>query len=950
MLCDPGKTMADVFISYSRRDKEFVQSLHQALKDIESDVWVDWDNIPKGSEWWQEIQRGIEAAHTFVFIISPDSVLSEVCNKEVQYAVQCKKRLLPIVHRDNFNLEKLHPALSSHDWLFLRQSDNFDAAFNELIEAINTDLPFVKSHTRLLVKALEWESHERNDSFLLRGDDLSTSEDWLLQAETKEPSPTEQHKNYIRKSREAEDATQRANQMLKEAAEKANRRIRQGSVILGLMLLTTVGAGLFATNTIQSARLTQALADVRLRGTVAKQQLADGDGLTALVEGLQASNLLQTLMLNHSSPEQGLKKAQLETISVLNEVLYGSRESNRWEDAAAVWSIDVSPDGQMLVSGNEDGSVKLWAIDGNELKVIGRHRDKVTSVQFSTDGKKIVSGSSDGTVKIWSVSGQELKSFVGQSGEAVFSVSFSPDGEMIASGGSDGKVNLWNKNGQNLKTLPGNQRTVLSLCFSKDGKHLVAGGDDGTVNVWRISDNRLRVLLRGNEIITSVSFSPFDGDKNLVLVGGSKGNLKLIDATNQQVEQSYTGHGSPITDVGFSADGQTIVSTGEDGTIKLWRKEFEQDPFLVLQGHRGDIRGARFTPDAKILVSGSKDRTIRVWKMFERGQSVLAKEGAKVLSLAFAPNSETIAIGKDNGEITIENLGQDQNSNPSQITFESLFTKILSLSMSPDGQMLASGDGNGQITLWDLKGHRKLQFQGHDGQVWSLSFSPDGKRILSGGSDQVLKLWAIDGRLDRKLGSHEGSIQSVAFSSDGKAALSGSSDGAMKLWDVDRHILTRTIPGHRGSVQGVAFSPDRKTIASVGDDQSVRIWDLNGQLLHLLTGHRDSVDSVHFHPDGQTLVTGSRDGTLRIWSVNGRELGALRMNENVTATGFSPNGLRLAFGGATGGLGILDWNLKGLIQSGCDRARNYLTSSSAFSKNDLDFGNRQICQGSFTAE
>jgi hypothetical protein len=85
----------DVFISYSRKDKAFVETLDQTFREFHRDPWIDWDDIQTGEDWWQSICRGIEAADTFVFVITPDSVASEVCRQEIDYAMQCHKRCLP---------------------------------------------------------------------------------------------------------------------------------------------------------------------------------------------------------------------------------------------------------------------------------------------------------------------------------------------------------------------------------------------------------------------------------------------------------------------------------------------------------------------------------------------------------------------------------------------------------------------------------------------------------------------------------------------------------------------------------------------------------------------------------------------------------------------------------------------------------------------------------------
>ncbi len=92
--------MADVFISYSRRDKDIVRRLYDALAAQKRDVWVDWEDIPPTAEWLKEVYAGIEAADTFICVLSPDSIASVICAREVEHAVTCKKRLIPIVVRD----------------------------------------------------------------------------------------------------------------------------------------------------------------------------------------------------------------------------------------------------------------------------------------------------------------------------------------------------------------------------------------------------------------------------------------------------------------------------------------------------------------------------------------------------------------------------------------------------------------------------------------------------------------------------------------------------------------------------------------------------------------------------------------------------------------------------------------------------------------------------------
>ena len=92
--------MADIFISYSRKDKDFVCRVDEALKSRGREAWVDWEDIRPTEEWMQAIYGAIEGADTFVFVLTPDSVASAVCGREIAHAAAQNKRMVPIVARE----------------------------------------------------------------------------------------------------------------------------------------------------------------------------------------------------------------------------------------------------------------------------------------------------------------------------------------------------------------------------------------------------------------------------------------------------------------------------------------------------------------------------------------------------------------------------------------------------------------------------------------------------------------------------------------------------------------------------------------------------------------------------------------------------------------------------------------------------------------------------------
>jgi formylglycine-generating enzyme required for sulfatase activity len=193
--------MSHIFISYSRKDLELARPIVAALAKDNLDIWIDWEDIPKGEEFYREIYQGIEEADAFLFLVSPDACQSEWCNREISHAVENGKRILPIVIRDT-DPKDVHPEISKRNWIFCRDGqDDFSQAIEKTRETIHTDYGWLKYHTKLQVKALDWEKHSDRGR-LLRGKELIESEQRLAGVGDLEPQPTNLQQLYVTRSRE----------------------------------------------------------------------------------------------------------------------------------------------------------------------------------------------------------------------------------------------------------------------------------------------------------------------------------------------------------------------------------------------------------------------------------------------------------------------------------------------------------------------------------------------------------------------------------------------------------------------------------------------------------------------------------------------------------------------------------------------------------------------------
>lgn len=190
------------FISYSRKDKLFAESLQKGLQNRQYEIWIDWKNIPVSVSWLEEIYNAIERSDIFLFIISADSVSSDMCKLELSQAIKLNKRIVPILFKDVSN-DKIPEELKSIQWLTVSGDVLDESHIDSLLEIIALDIDWVHFHTRLLTRAKDWDRRYRNKSLLLHGKDLIETEKVVLESKNKMPKINEIQKDFLLESRKA---------------------------------------------------------------------------------------------------------------------------------------------------------------------------------------------------------------------------------------------------------------------------------------------------------------------------------------------------------------------------------------------------------------------------------------------------------------------------------------------------------------------------------------------------------------------------------------------------------------------------------------------------------------------------------------------------------------------------------------------------------------------------
>jgi WD40 repeat protein len=580
--------------------------------------------------------------------------------------------------------------------------------------------------------------------------------------------------------------------------------------------------------------------------------------------------------------------------------------------AGPVLAVDVSADGQLVVSASRDRTLKVWDVRSGALLHSYRSDEVISAVAILPGGRRALTAARDGSLAVWALaSGQQVVTLVGHK-EAVTALALAPDGKRVLSAADD-EVLLWDLEATEVLSRVVMSGPVLAAAFTPDAADVVLGLGDGTLQRLSGNDLTLRRSIPGHaREVTAVATS---GDGRRVLSASADGRLKLWDVLSGALLSVVAGHAKPVRSVALSKAGDRALSVSDDGTVKHWDVE-NQRVIGTMRGHTGAVLGVAVTPRLERAVSGGADGSVRVWELpageaaavmearddgnafvslSESGRSLFSAstsgalrmwdlsslaltkswraegnvQGITVTAAALAPdaNQALTAISEPQGQMSLQVW--DTIGGRVVHTFDAGPEVITSVAFAPFGLRALSGGMLGSLHLWGVAIRRPLrELLGHNSPIRATAVSDDGRRALTSAvaptiGPDLVKLWDLDS--GGELASFEGYAVG-ALAGDGQSVLLGSRAGELSYGEVSRAAARAKWPAHGAAVRSVAIAPRARRAASGGEDGTLKIWDLpGGQLSRSFSGHRGPVVGLSFSADAKRLVSWSEDGTTRVW-------------------------------------------------------------------------------------
>eukprot|EP00045_Choanoeca_perplexa_P017145 m.243226 g.243226 ORF g.243226 m.243226 type:complete len:1747 (-) comp17460_c0_seq1:28-5268(-) len=541
-------------------------------------------------------------------------------------------------------------------------------------------------------------------------------------------------------------------------------------------------------------------------------------------------------------------------------------------------AMAVSHSDTFFVSGSSSKSnstMKLWPLNATMKKAsFSGHEQPITALAVTYDDARVLSGSKDMTVRVWNIKARTVERIFTVHSTPITSIATSPSADLYASSSEDSTVRVWGLSERSTPVALGSDvhsGTVTNVTFVS-GTMLSSGDSTGKVVCWQLQGTSSAAPRSGSILLqlTQESGVKFvtPGPAQTLVACTQENNVKTYRLPGGQELKAEAAVSATVLAVDMSHDNQWVVSGSSDHSVNVWDVA-KGKLHTSLDCHSDDVTGVSIDPDNAYGASCSKDGTIVVWPM-------LGISGRRTIRLARR-------VGK----------------------FHTATVYATDVAITKDRKHLVASLSNGRVAVWLYK---ELLAQGkteplayitmsrsfaHRGAATALAVSSNSQFIVSGGEDTKVVVWQFNalyapgvklkskglngkGSAEVYTFSNSAPVTCVAISDDSRIVLSGGEDHFIHLWKMEDGGLLGRLEAHEAAVTSVAIAFDNQFAVSASLDNSMKLWRLGSSgksgelekddLIVELPCDPEACDIV-LSRDSQFVVAGTMGNAVKVWQL-----------------------------------------------------------------------------------
>lgn len=869
----------DAFISYSRRNTDFIERLFDAIADSGKQPWYDrvkqpLVGIPYGSKWWDEIKRGIEEADNFLFVISPNSINSKYCHAEIHHAIKSNKRAIPILlvcpdkQQNNENLNTrlrvidqtieavsdseripdsvdpkgyLFKSLAQQNWDWIKQWDiidfsddaSYQSNLEELIRVLNSNAELIHQHNNINNRAASWRSGRGG---LLTGQELDNAEKWrdVYTGKSIEPPPTTSLLEYITESRRISERNNR-------------RRTASISVALGMMIVLTIVA--FSLYRQSEANLS--LAEINAALAVDNEATAIANAETATVAQGQAEARTTEVAAQAATSVANLFDAWESQSLFLADLSHQEFDASKPQTALLLALESLTHYYEGIVSVESTSALRQALGTSTHEIALFQHQDNVNGAAYDPEYQRVLTWSRDGTARIWDAeSGGNYSSI--QASVPITGSIWKSDGSQVLSWGDTAAAAVWNpENGEILFLLPhdeedddprqpnntacnnrgGMSQTAVSVgrgfrvndaSWSPNEVYVATAGDDSLVKIWDANTGDLIWSFLVGDVWAYPNNILWSPDSRYVIIDPINGSTQLWDVQE----------GNFVTSIGLSRP----IAWNQHGT-----------EFLSYYSH---VDMTRMGYIDLWRINGDECLTNNQIEIAEPNEVFSAEDNLNVIAAEYNRDEVTITAALTNNSVRVYDIatGEILKRFPTENMIRGFLWDhdeewLLTWSVTDFG-----GNVPGSISLWDASTETVIWRLAVEREVQTAQFSGDNSQIIIGTVGGEFRV------LDRHTGQtlytlqHDDAVQDLDdiisiganWNQDETQLLTWTDDNTARIWSLRIENPAIDVFVHGSTVDHAYVSPNQQWLLTLGKSMDcatedcpdlLRIWDIDTQNL-----------------------------------------------------------------------------------------------------------------------